>query len=521
MALLYYLMFLFTPIQVDDLMFAQEYMAANHGSADFSFHGFWSYFRFIRDQINGRIPNMVCAFWVLHLHHGVGSMLLAMTTVWMFMAINRLNMGRISTFGLSMAWCAGAVLLPWRSGMFITDIALNYIPASLAILWLYREFTTPTHTRLWLLLPLAFITALLHEGASIIMIAACGSYALLSGLRLSSRQWTIGALFFGGTALLLTSPGIWLRFDGAQPPSITLKAVVMGIPATLLLIAAIICALTVTPWRRKIRPLLHSHKWLGCVTAAAVGALMQWRLGFAFERGAWFGELFAITALTALVAALTTDANRTIQTLLTIVAALIPGAVLCGSVIMQHRAFDEHEAVLQKLRLSPTGTAFHDLHPRSSRLLLNYPMTYTWLNPDHLLIVNNGSPQPVAVVPVELASASRTAMTPVPGNVGALRFGLSYLLPDRQLNMLDAHGLPYPDCPIELTDFTYTLADGSVHPVIKTLLQRFSLPDGTRMLLIRPLDFRLTPPFVSIDCGDDAAESPRADVNGQGADTAP
>lgn len=134
MALLYYLMFLFTPLQVDDLMFAQEYMAVNNGSPEFSLHGFRDYILFIHDQINGRLPNMVCAIWVLHLHHAVGSMLLAMTTVWMFTAMNRLAAGRLSLTALSFAWVIGAVLLPWRSGMFITDIALNYIPVSLALL---------------------------------------------------------------------------------------------------------------------------------------------------------------------------------------------------------------------------------------------------------------------------------------------------------------------------------------------------------------------------------------------------
>lgn len=519
MALLYYLMFLFTPLQVDDLMFAQEYMAVNNGSPEFSLHGFREYILFIRDQINGRLPNMVCAVWVLHLHHAVGSMLLAIATVWMFMAMNRLAAGRLSLTALSFAWIIGAALLPWRSGMFITDIALNYIPVSLALLWLYREFTSPTGIRLWVVLPIVFVTALLHEGADIIAIAACGAYALMRRMCLSRRQWAMAGVFLAGTALLLSSPGIWLRFDGAYAAVISHKSVVMGIPATMLLLLAILLVTALKPWRGYTGELLRSPKWLGCVAAAIVGALMQWRLGFAFERGGWFGELFACTALLMLITTLAQRLGRRVVICATALSIILPAALLCGSIVMQYRADKENSAILQLLRQSPTGTVFHDLHPRSSRLLLNYPMTYTWLNPDHLLIVNNGHSTPVAVVPEELSRASLAAMTTVAGNVGALSFGNSYMLPDRQLNMLDAHGLPYPNCPIELTSYTYTCADGTVHPDVKTLLQRFTLPDGTRMLLIRPLVLSLNPPFVNILRVDGAEESPRADGSGRDVDT--
>ncbi len=513
MTALYFLMFSFTPVQMDDIMFRQYYIDGNGGNDRFSLQGLLNLVRTVRTEENGRLPNILCALWITYIPEAIGNAILALSTSAMVFATAAFVIGSRAVFSpsgflpVSAVWCLSAFLLPWRSDLFITDIALNYIPVSLFNIIFLMLLIRPGHPRRTAYAAAAYalfavFAALQHEGASLLIIAGAGAYLMLKRGKFTFRQWTLTAAYAAGTALLLSSPGLWLKLAAAPAPHASLKTILTAMPASLLLAATVATALIVPSWRKRAVTAIKSPVFAISATIAACGCLMQWKLSFAYPRSGWFGELFACAATLAVALPLVRQSlTAPWRNILSIAAFLLPCVLLGIAVTAQREALRQHRDILRLLQLSPSGTVYYDYAAPPCHMALNYPKTDTWIDLVQLLVINFSEPErTIAVVPQELRNFSPQLATPVKGSAGMLSFRNLLLMPDRALKTLDGHGKPYAYTPAKIEYYTYRTPGGTYHRA-KTLIQRFVLPDGTPVIFVRPLDKRVHPPYTRIDLG--------------------
>lgn len=507
----YMVMYYFTPLQLDDLMFRDYYVAGNGGSSELTWRGVVQLVQTVRMEENGRLPNMLCAFYVMFLPKWLGALLLAASTVGMVWTGARLALRNSTTsiFVLSLCWLLMAVLLSWRSNIFVTDIALNYVPVTWICGWLMSVLLSESSDvgrwyLTWVLM-MSVIAGALHEGASLLWLGGAGVYIVLRRGRLSAWRWGMIVLFALGTLWQLSAPALWCKLAGSPHASPTLGSVVLAIPAVICLFGVLLICMAVPAWRRKAISLICTPSWLVFAAISLAGCVMAWRLNFAYGRATWFSEYFACVAIVMLANAIISEQSVALRRICGCMAYCSAACVLVAAIHWQLRSYRQHMDILRLLEQSPTGTVFYDYDVRAPKYTLKYPVSDTWIDAVHLFIVNYKiDDRIIAVVPAELAQFDMQSVSPLAGSAEALSFGKLALLTDRHLHSLDGFGVPRAESPLEITSYSYVCADGSEHSNVKTMLQRFVAPDGTHMVLVRPLTTKFTGPYVKVD--DDCAD---------------
>lgn len=129
-ALTYMVYSWYTPIALDDYLFARYYLDVNGNSSDFSFKALADYILSVRMNENGRLANYLCAPIVLWMPHWLWSITISflITSTIVISAVLSSGKRRLSARMLIFVWGLSVIFLPWQdySGLIVIDYALNY-----------------------------------------------------------------------------------------------------------------------------------------------------------------------------------------------------------------------------------------------------------------------------------------------------------------------------------------------------------------------------------------------------------
>lgn len=223
-ALTYMVYSWYTPIALDDYLFARYYLDVNGNSSDFSFKALADYILSVRMNENGRLANYLCAPIVLWMPHWLWSITISflITSTIVISAVLSSGKRRLSARMLIFVWGLSVIFLPWQdySGLIVIDYALNYFLSwflvLVTIICLIRvERSSVSHSRFFIMAVGAFFTGMVHEGFSFALIATLFVIALSKKFRLSAQWWGLFSALAVGELLCVTAPGIISRFGGA------------------------------------------------------------------------------------------------------------------------------------------------------------------------------------------------------------------------------------------------------------------------------------------------------------------
>lgn len=511
MIVVYWAIYYLTPSQVDDLLFVNNYKSLNSGSADFSFSSFAKYFMFMREDENGRLPNVICPFWVLYLPRITGTLLLSVLTVLMvyFMAVasHGVNLKFIPTpLRLITTWLAIIVFLPWRGGMFITDLMLNYIPVVLFNTLVYMLFLRKQSDRkIWDLIAVSLFSLFCgwqHEGMAVLMCGALGIYILIHKFRLSMTQWFMFGAYVLGCIMVVSAPGILTRLtasDAIAGVEITGFTVLKTIPVTILLFGASGLLLLSRFSHRFIKVACKPDFYIPAVIAVG-GCVLCARTSFQFGRSAWFGEAFAIIAFINLLGIFfKSDIKRIVRKSLYVIFALIL-LFFMGVIYWQGHYYKEHRRISALLDESESGTVYYDLSVSAPLYTLKYPVDNTWINPVQLVILNTIYPgRTIAIVPECLENIEKDKIRAICGSADMLRYKDVFVQNNRNVSFLDNAGNVIPDVDVGVEYYDFYNALGEAFYAVPSLCQKFVAEDGETWVYVHPLNKNLHGNIVKVN----------------------
>lgn len=249
---------------------------------------------------NGRLANMLMALLFM-LPHIILALLCSVMLWGMYrIALTHSSVGssRIGVWEV----VAISLLLPWWD-MSLFDCRLNYVwAATLSLLSLRLMLTArsghPLH--LLLCLPLCFMGGMMHEAASLPLLAGLAIPLVMRRIRLTPSGWWMLAAFALGTATVTFSPGIIHRAAaGNAPDAPFIKLLIVNCSIPLLLWIYIGACILSRRRRAEMTDLLLSP--LGVLAiAAAAGTVISVASGI-MGRSGWFAQLNAIIVATALI----------------------------------------------------------------------------------------------------------------------------------------------------------------------------------------------------------------------------
>ncbi|MGM9845306.1 MAG: hypothetical protein ACI30K_03655 [Muribaculaceae bacterium] len=502
MTIAYAMMYYLTPFQLDDFIFAGYYRQCAGGSSDFSLSALADYVSIVRFEENGRLANLLAGPWVMWLPKALAAALMALCTTAMIHLMAKLAApsARFAPVAIAAAWLTAGIALAWREYIWVADMFLNYIPASVCFLLFITTFSRhearPGAAATVAAALIALLTAWWHEACAIGGIAAIAAVALTQRLRLSPRQWIMAAAFAIGTVIVLTSPAIWHRFAFHEAlDTFTWRGYIKLLPCTTIVcITAVSISLTRRGRRYLRRSITGDTSFIMLAAAMVAGAALLAKINAMSGRAAWFAELPAAVLLLSMLrhVALPTLARRIAAT----AAALLMCLLMASAIRWQAIYHDFDDAVWAKIKASPHGTAFCDDPPRCPRATtLFYPTHMTWCEKGQYLALSGYyGHRIIAVVPQCLDSlSSLEQLTPIPGNAGLYTFGSAVVARNGDV--------PSPS-EIDIYDhleLTYYATDGSTYWNVPSIAHRFITNAGDTLINVRPGYWRVKGPFVRID----------------------
>lgn len=510
MVVVYWAIYYLTPSQVDDLLFVNNYKLLNSGSTDFSFSSFAKYVMFMREDENGRIPNVVCPFWVLYLPRFIGTFLLSVMTMLMiyFMSVasHCTSFKFVPTPSrLMVTWFCVIVFLPWRGGMFITDLTLNYIPVILLNILFYASFLRVRSEEKILNLVAVTLFSILcgwqHEGMSVLMGGALGIYVSAHKFRLSLAQWLMFGGYMLGSVIVVSSPGILERLaasDAMHGHEISLYTICKSIPVTILLFVTCLLLLASRFSRRFLDVACKPDFYIPAIISV-LGCVLCARTSFQFSRSAWFGEAFAIIALVNLLGEFSPSKLKKIvrKSLYAIFALIL--LFFVGVIYWQHIYYKEHKQISLLLNESGNGTVYYDLSAPAPLYTLKYPVDNTWINPVQLVILNIVNPsRTIAVVPECLEDITKDRVNRICGSANMLKYKDVFVHDNHDISFLDNGGNIIPNVKVGVEYYDFHSDAGDVFTVVPSLCQKFVTHDGEEWIYVRPLN-KLKGNIIKVD----------------------
>lgn len=511
----YCLMYYWTPFQIDDFIFAHYYREANSGSESFSLAALADMTKEVRAEENGRLANLIAGPWVLWVPKFIAAALMSITTVSMIYLIGVLSKDgtKLSAGELIFAWAFCAVLLPWRESIFVADLFLNYVAASislLAFIYLFVKAGDESSRMMHMAAPMfiAFMASWFHETAGLVGGVGIAAYACSLKFRLSHTQWLMTAAFAVGLGISISSPAIWARLDNAEAGQnlingLSVRGFIKALPASTALLITISVSAMFKSGRRMLYGLFSRKISIITIAAVAAGAAIVIRLGAGNSRAGWFSELFAIIALATLLRQI--KAAYAPRLIFALCAFGLMIAFFINVLKWQHYYFSEDKDIWQEIETSETGTVFHDWNETCPLSTLLYPSNKIWTSPIHLCAVNvEGNQRIVTCVPKALSSLSTEKfLTPIDGNAAIYDFN----------GVLIQHNYKFEapsfvwgkaseretERPVVDDFYTYHTSDGQVWSDVPSMKLKFVSVSGDTMVNVRPLNWRVKGPYTRID----------------------
>ena len=352
----------YTPIALDDYLFARYYLDVNGNSSDFSFRAFADYILSVRMNENGRLANYLCAPIVLWMPHWLWSITISflITSTIVISAVLSSGKRRLSARMLIFVWGLSVIFLPWQdySGLSVIDYALNYFLSwflvLVTIICLIRvERSSVSHSRFFIMAVGAFFTGMVHESFSFALIATLFVIAVSKKFRLSEQWWGLFSALVVGELLCVTAPGIISRFGGAGGGKLhNLIYFVMFVKNTKLFFTAVFLTGTAMLFtksgRRHLTSIFKDSVNRYCALCAAFAMLIH-IIVFAPVRFSLASVAPTIILFTGALRSQTkffAHFNRLFSAISLSLIMLFYG-VLC---YWQKQIFEEHEVLLQKIK---------------------------------------------------------------------------------------------------------------------------------------------------------------------------
>lgn len=511
MVVVYWAIYYLTPSQVDDLLFVNNYKSLNSGSADFSFSSFAKYFMYMRENENGRLPNVICPFWVLYFPRFIGTFLLAIMTSLMIYFMSVASHGVSFRFvptplRLIVTWLIVVVFLPWRGGMFVTDLTLNYIPVLLFNILFYMLFLREqSDEKAWVIVAVSLFSLFCgwqHEGMSVLMIGALGIYIFIRKFKLSLAQWLMFGAYALGCMMVISAPGILARLtasDEIAGVEVTVFIVLRTIPMAILLFGASGLLLLSRFSHRFIKVACKPDFYIPAAIVI-LGCMLCARTSFQFGRSAWFGEAFAIIAFVNLLGIFfQSDLKKIVRKSLYAIFALIL-LFFMGVIYWQWHYYKEHRRISALLDKSESGTVYYDLSVSAPLYTLKYPVDNTWINPVQLVILNTIYPgRTIAIVPECLENIEKDKIRAICGSADMFRYKDVFLQNNRNVSFLDNAGNVIPNVDVGVEYYDFYNAQGEAFYAVPSLCQKFVAEDGETWVYVHPLDKNLHGNIIKVN----------------------
>lgn len=208
-----------TPYALDDYMFVGYYLDGNPDES-LSLSGLWNYISTVRSSENGRLANLLCAPIVMWLPHWLWAIFFGAIVTASITLSARLASGnrRVTAGMLIFVWALSVIFLPWQdfSGLVVIDYALNYLFSWLLVLLtliaLLKVEEKPMKSGYYCpAVFLAFLTGMVHESFSAVLVIAITTYAAIKKFRMSPQWWGIFVALVIGLIICLTAEGIIQR----------------------------------------------------------------------------------------------------------------------------------------------------------------------------------------------------------------------------------------------------------------------------------------------------------------------
>lgn len=436
-ALLFGLMSLWTPQQLDDYTFINEYHSWSGGSDSFSLSAWLSYCDVLRTCDNMRFANLLSPFSTIIEPWCSLFPWLTGITVAIILAII-LKWGRARRHrGLFavLVWAAMTAFPAWYNSLFVADYLLNYVYATAITLLTLAAIIHCERRRLWSPLRFAAVALLTciaagwHEQFAFSAVAGLGLWIIACLARrrpVSAQLWLITILYFGVALAVFLCPGMIDRIGRETGANAVID--VRRICFDLMLAFAALAALAVACRRRDMRRRLMADP-LAVVTLGMM--LASSALNFMAThspRMAFLPVICAIILLLRIVGpALARLAGR---------RRLIFGAVawtlyaacclqMVAALVWEYDIWQQHRRVIAQLDADPgRSTVFEDIvGPYDPPYYtLYFPSRTIWISPYTLeRLGQKYGHECIAVVPWELSDATPANSEPLEGNLGIFR----------------------------------------------------------------------------------------------------
>ncbi|MDE7119690.1 MAG: hypothetical protein K2O10_03690, partial [Muribaculaceae bacterium] len=390
-------------------------------------------------------------------------------------------------------WGASLVLFPWRDWLMHHDYVLNYLVATVVDLLFMWVWLAALSRRLgasaFLLGCVAALTgAMMHEGLSVPMVAACCLVVLVRRFGIGWQCWVLLGLFLLGTAECALAPGIMSRAARDLGGDVQARALVVakGCVLFFVLLACVCAGLAVGRWRKAVRRLARRPAFQMCVVNAFVGMVLCGAFADASVRFGWVTQIYSAIALGMIVRRSGIMHRRSAGSL-AVVAGVLAAVVLVNTAAVERRFYIEDVQIRRGLSESAHGTLFHDLDRLSlvERLVtLSLPGGECWGGAFQQGGYNRLHPDRVyAVVPSSLESFDGRFDSVFGGDACIGRWRGMWLGRAVDSDAFDRRG-----CMAGQVSLRLTMADGEVRPIVADSWL-FHTPDGRRWLYYHYYDW--------------------------------
>lgn len=238
----------FTPLALDDYLFARYYLDVNGDSPSFSFKALAEYISSVRIFENGRLANYLCAPIVLWMPHWMWSIFISALITSTIVLSWWLASGKkhLSARTLIFVWALSVIFFPWQdySGLIVIDYALNYFLSWFLILTtmislLRVERASVSYPLFGVMAVGAFLTGMIHESFSLALVATLSVNAILRKLKLPAQWWVLFGALVLGSIICISAPGIIRRISLSGGRQHTFMYFVMLVKNTKFFFAAV------------------------------------------------------------------------------------------------------------------------------------------------------------------------------------------------------------------------------------------------------------------------------------------
>ena len=396
---LYSILSYLIPLQLDDYVFRTSFIETSGSSTDFNIKGFTDFIRQGALNDNIRLSNITGIFFFLP----TGAFYWFPILNAIFFLISLLSIYSLSRNGseslipqLSIwIWGAMIIFLPWRNSIFVRAYALNYIWSGGFILLFFLCILRYLHSRKPLFAFLSSLllipAALFHEGFAIPFFGAlfCFSlYRIIIKKQSLPTTWISLVVIFGIlSSLPMLTPGMMAR--SSREISSSLSPIILidyFLPVIIILLLIILYLLSLNNGekaefcRRFLAGLFSDDTFFIAIFTMIFSGILS--LCFHHTpRMSYLPNLMGI--LISFRMAYPYIAQNSRRLVFRIFSLLILAGILVQSALSitaQYRLNEEHDEIMERLKISSTGTVFFDFTGRRdlNPLTLYMPACSEW-----------------------------------------------------------------------------------------------------------------------------------------------